>query len=319
MHFLVTGIAGFIGSHIAERCLSEGHQVTGVDNLSNGAMENVPNGAAFVFGDLADSAIVSALPRDVDMILHLAGQASGENSFYETLKDLQQNAATTINLVKYADAIGARKFIFASSTSVYGDSDGPAVVETMPCKPKSCYAISKLAAEQYIRLLCTQVPWVIFRLSNVYGPRQNLANRMQGMVSIYLAQALETGRIQVKGSLDRFRDFIEISDVVDAWWLAVTTDAAVGQTMNLSTGRATTVREVLDELHCQIPNLEWYVEGSTPGDHPGYFAPADLAKRILGFESRVSLREGCRDFVNWARAQMGEQSSASRPDMQSVD
>lgn len=301
MRALVTGIAGFIGSNLASRLLESGHQVIGVDSLSNGFIENVPQDAEFIEADLAEPGTLGMLPKSIDVIYHLAGQASGENSFYQPLRDLNENTASTINIIRYGISGGAERLIFSSSTSVYGHVSGETVREDMPCRPISGYGISKYAAEQYINLYQHELPATIFRLSNTYGAGQNLVNMMQGMVSIYLAQALKTGRIQVKGSLDRFRDFIEISDVVRALMLAGDTGRADGETINLATGVKTRVADVLVTLKESLRDIDWYVEGSTPGDHPGYYADTAKLESVLGFRAEVPFRDGCTNFVRWAQ------------------
>ena len=301
MNILVTGAAGFIGSSLVKALLEEGHDVAGVDNFSNSSAESVPAGSTFHELDLADPAVIGKLPADIDLIYHLAGQASGENSFYETIRDLNENTASTINMIKYGIGAGARRLVFSSSTSVYGHIDGEVVREDMICRPISCYGIAKLAAENYVKLFSNELPSVILRFTNTYGPGQNLNNLMQGMVSIYVAQAIDGGNIQVKGALDRFRDFIDVSDVVRALILAGEKPGAAGTTMNLATGIKTSVEEVLIAIRDTLPDIDWRVEGSTPGDHRGYYADVSELRRVLDFEATVPFREGCTRFVEWAK------------------
>jgi UDP-glucose 4-epimerase len=300
---LVTGVAGFIGSNLAKQLIVDGHEVFGADNFSNGRPENIPADVLFSELDLADPAAIEKLPPSMDLIYHLAGQASGENSFYEPIRDLNENTASTINMIRYGRDTGASRLIFSSSTSVYGHIAGEIVREDMICRPISCYGIAKLAAENYVNLFHDDLPAVVFRFSNTYGAGQNLDNLMQGMVSIYLAQALDTGHIQVKGSLDRFRDFIDISDVVRALILAGTADKAAGETMNLATGVKSTVNDVLLAIRDSMPGIDWHVEGSTLGDHNGYYADVSKLRTVLGFEAEIPLEQGCAQFVEWALSQ----------------
>ena len=301
---LVTGIAGFIGSNVAQRLLRDGHGVVGVDNLSNGFKENVPTDAELLVMDLANKNIINQLPGNIDVILHLAGQASGENSFYEPIIDLNQNVVSTLNLIRYGIKSGAHRLVFASSMSCYGDVSGDCAQEDMVCHPKSCYAVAKLAAEQYLKIFENELPYAIFRLFNVYGPGQNLANLRQGMVSIFLAQALQGKKVHVKGSLDRFRDFIEISDVVEAFTIASTSNLMDGKTLNLGTGQPTTVKELLHGLKIEIPDMSWYTKGSTPGDQTGLYADTRRLKEVLQFEAKVNIKSGLASFTDWARKQM---------------
>jgi UDP-glucose 4-epimerase len=299
--YLVTGAAGFIGGALARRLAANGHRVIGVDNFSNATRAGVPDGIEFIEADLAAGGIVDRLPHDIDAIMHLAGQASGENSYHEPLRDLQENAASTINMIQLGRKAKVRRLVFASSISCYGEAGGTALRETDPLNPKSCYAIAKIAAENYVRMFGQEVPSVIFRLVNTYGPGQNMANMNQGMISIFLAQALKGSRVQVKGSLDRYRDFLYVEDCVDAWIAAVENERAIGQTMNLGTGRKTTVGELLEAMKQHVPEMSWYVEGSTPGDSAGHFADTTRLGELLGFKARTPLAEGLGPFIEWAR------------------
>ena len=303
MKVFVTGVGGFIGAHVANRFLAAGHAVIGADDFSSGYRENVPPGVELVEGDLADTKTLSALPRDCELILHLAGQSSGEISFDDPVSDLRKNTVSTLNLIRYGIDCGASRLVYASSMSCYGSVPDAPIAETATCLPLSCYGVGKLAAEGYLRVYAKQLPFVALRMFNVYGPGQDLSNLRQGMVSIYLAQALATGRVQVKGSLDRFRDFIFIDDVVEAWWQAAFRAEPVGQAINVGTGRRTTVRELLEAMQPHVPGMDWYVEGSTPGDQSGIFADARLIGGQIGMTQFVPLSEGLARFVAWARTQ----------------
>lgn len=301
MKVLVTGVGGFIGAHVANRFLADGHAVVGADDFSSGYRENVPPGVELVEGDLAEPRTIVALPRDCELILHLAGQSSGEISFDDPVSDLRKNTVSTLNLIRYSIECGAARFVYASSMSCYGSVPDAPIAEATTCLPLSCYGVGKLAAEGYLRVYAKQMPFVALRMFNVYGPGQDLSNLRQGMVSIYLAQALTSGRVQVKGNLDRFRDFIYIDDVVEAWCQAAFRPEAVGAAINVGTGRRTTVRELLEAMQPHVPGMDWYVEGSTPGDQSGIYANARLIGEQLGMTRFVPLSEGLACFVAWAR------------------
>ena len=206
MRFLVTGVAGFIGSHVASKFAHAGYSVVGVDDLSSGHIQNIPKNVEFIKGDLSNSTFISKLPKDCTHILHLAGQSSGEISFDDPIGDLYKNTASTINLIKFGIQNYCEKIIYASSMSVYGEVDNRAINELHECSPLSCYGVSKLASERYLNVYRHQIPFVCMRMFNVYGPGQDLINLRQGMVSIFLAQALSRGHINVNGSIKRFRD-----------------------------------------------------------------------------------------------------------------
>jgi UDP-glucose 4-epimerase len=210
MKVLITGVAGFIGSHVAARFLKEGYEVVGVDDLSNGRIENVPKGIQFIEADLADKSCVENLPTNCFLILHLSGQSSGEISFDDPVLDLEKNTVSTLNLIHYGIRNSSERIVFASSMSVYGEVDEQASCESLYPQPLSCYGVGKLASECYLKVFQDKLSYVALRMFNVYGPGQDLNNLRQGMVSIFLAQALKTGKIEVKGNLSRYRDFIYI-------------------------------------------------------------------------------------------------------------
>ena len=297
---LITGVAGFIGSHVARRFLQQGHRVVGVDDCSSGQLANVPAGLEFIQLDLAAADAVAGLPA-CRRILHLAGQSSGEVSFDDPIADLRKNTVSTLNLIRYGIERRAERLVYASSMSVYGAAEDRPIEEHTPCAPLSCYGVGKLAAEGYLRVYARQLPSVCLRMFNVYGPGQNMKNMRQGMVSIYLAQALEGGCIEVKGSLERFRDFIFIDDVVEAWWRASTYEGVVGRTVNVGTGVRTPVRELLTRLCALVPGTTYFVRGSTPGDQSGIYANPRLLHECLNLKTLTPLDQGLAAFVAWAR------------------
>lgn len=300
---LITGVAGFIGSNVALRFLQEGYIVVGVDDLSTGKHSNVPAAVQFVHGDLASASTVDLIPDDCSIVLHLAGQSSGEVSFDNPIIDLKKNTIATINLIKYAIKNQVERLVYASSMSVYGPVEDIPIEESHGCNPLSCYGISKYASEGYLRVYQDRLPFVSMRMFNVYGPGQDMENLRQGMVSIYLAQAMATGRIQVKGSIDRFRDFIFIDDVVEAWFRSALYPNAVGKTLNIATGIRTTVASLLDQICESVPNTEYYIDGRTLGDQNGIYADTSALQAYLGMSSFVPLDVGFKRFFEWASEQ----------------
>lgn len=298
---LVTGVAGFIGSYVASRFLQEGYSVVGVDDLSSGRIENIPAGLEFIQGDLAQASTIARIPRDCRRVLHLAGQSSGEISFDDPVADMEKNTVSTLNLIRYGIENRVERMVYASSMSVYGTVDNEPISESHACRPLSCYGVGKHAAEGYLRVYQSKLPFVSLRMFNVYGPGQDMRNLRQGMVSIYLAQALANGRIEVKGSTDRFRDFIYIDDVVEAWFRAATYPSALRQTLNVGTGVRTTVGALLEQVCELVPGSSYFVQGATPGDQSGIFADVSAFKNCLGLTSFLPLDVGLQKFVDWAR------------------
>lgn len=298
---LVSGAAGFIGAQVARRLQREGYRVIGVDDLSGGERASLPAHIEFIQADLASAAALAALPRGCRVILHLAGQSSGEISFDDPVADLHKNTVSTLNLIRYGIDNGCERFVYASSMSVYGNVADAPVTEGQPCAPLSCYGVGKLAAEHYLRVYGARLPAVSLRMFNVYGPGQNMANLRQGMVSIYLAQALSGGKIEVKGSLARYRDFIYIDDVVEAWWRAATAPAALGRSINVGTGVRTSVQALLDGICARVAGASYYVCGSTPGDQSGIYADTRCLRECLGLRQFTPLADGLTKFLEWAR------------------
>lgn len=296
---LVTGVAGFIGSSVAKRLLADGYEVVGVDDLSSGKMDMVPVGVDFVEVDLAAPGVASKLPRDILQIFHLAGQSSGEISFDDPVSDLQKNTVSTLNLINYAIETPVEKILYASSMSVYGETADAPVAESSRPLPLSCYGVGKLASENYLKVFASRVPYVSLRMFNVYGPGQDMSNLRQGMISIYLAQALNGKKITIRGSLDRFRDFIYIDDVVEAWMQASTRADVVNSCINVATGVRTTVAEVTDLISSLLPGVEIETSDPTPGDQTGIYADCSRARELLGLDSYVELSTGLRRFLEY--------------------
>lgn len=300
MKLLITGIAGFIGSSIAREAIRRGHDVIGVDDLSKGYRHNVPAEAQFIEADLAHKEMYDRLPIQVDAILHLAGQSSGEISFDNPVADLEKNTVSTLNLIDYGIRIGAPRIIYASSMSVYGTTEDKAIAEQQPCYPLSCYGVGKRAAENYLEIYKDKLPYTAFRMFNVYGPAQDMKNLRQGMVSIYLAHALNEGHIPVKGAFDRFRDFVFIDDVVNLWLQAAERDVMPNRAFNLGTGVKTTIGALLEEIKILLPDTTWTQVPGTPGDQFGIYADTALLKQHFNLPHFTSLHDGLSLFCQWA-------------------
>lgn len=301
--YLVTGAAGFIGAAVAKRLIGAGHDVVVIDNLSTGARENIPEGATFIEGHCQDESVYARLPaRTYAAIFHIAGQSSGEISFDDPVYDLQTNAQSTLLLLKFALKHQCTRFVYAGTMSVYGDQPDKPVTEAAIPIPKSFYGVGKLASEHYLRIYRQYgIDAVSLRLFNVYGPGQNMSNLRQGMVSIYLAQALSKRLIHVKGSAERFRDFVYIDDVVDAFIAAERGALRETPVYNIGTGQRTTVGSLVAKLCALLPyEVSIRYEGATPGDMHGITADCCRSAEQLGWHPAVDLDEGLRRMVDWA-------------------
>ena len=300
--YLVTGAAGFIGAAVAKRLVAEGHRVITIDNLSTGCRNNIPEGVEFFEDDCRNAAVYSRIPQErYDAILHIAGQSSGEISFDDPIYDLETNTASTLYLINFAIKVGCKRFVYASTMSVYGITDDAPVAETAPLKPQSFYGVGKIASEHYLRL--SQKMGILptsLRLFNVYGPGQNLENLRQGMISIYLAQMIKDNKVVVKGDLERFRDFVYIDDVVESFMICLRNKKTEGKILNVGTGVKTTVRDLLNLMMSINREMPLETEASTPGDVFGVRANIECFKSIAGFEPKVQLKEGLQEMFRWA-------------------
>lgn len=241
------------------------------------------------------------MPGGCQCILHLAGQSSGEISFDNPVLDLERNTVSTLNLIQYGIKNSSDRIVYASSMSVYGEVDDYASPENQQPQPLSCYGVGKLASEGYLKIYQNKLPYVALRMFNVYGPGQDLNNLRQGMVSIFLAQALKLGKIEVKGNLNRYRDFIYIDDVVEVWFRSVINLSAKNQIFNVGTGVRTAIGELLEKICNLVEGSDFFVQGSTPGDQNGIFADNSKIKNILGINNFISLDKALPIFVEWAK------------------
>lgn len=307
MTYLVTGAAGFIGAALAKRLLDEGHQVVTIDNLSTGIKENIPAGCVFIEGNTYDPQIIAELNNfKFDAIFHMAGQSGGVTCWDDPLYDMNSNVTATLMLLDYAKNFGCKTFVYASSMSVYGDENPCPVREGDEIKPKTFYAVGKIASEHYMRIYSNEygIKCTALRFNNVYGPGQNMKNLRQGMVSIYLAYAIKDKIIPVMGAKDRYRDFVYIDDTVEACILA-----AKGQEKELfnvyttATNRKTTCEQLIKIMKTELPfEITAEYRGSTKGDQFGIFCSYEKIYNALGWEPKVKLEEGIHKMVEWALA-----------------
>ena len=301
--YLVTGVGGFIGAAVAQALLQKGNTVVGVDNLTTGCLENIPTGVQFFQGDCQDKSIYfEQIPQvNYDAIFHIAGQSSGEISFDDPSYDLRTNTESTLHLLQFALSVGCKRFIYASTMSVYGAQPDEPIAENASTFPLSFYGVGKLASEHYLRLYEQYgISSTALRLFNVYGQGQNMTNMRQGMVSIFMSMMVNDKQIHVKGSPNRYRDFVHISDVVAAFLLCLERPQSGGKALNVGgSGRVTVGRlvDTLMELYGQPTTVEY--SGCTAGDMFGIHADINNAAKYLGYEASVSFKDGLRQMLDW--------------------
>jgi UDP-glucose 4-epimerase len=307
-NILVTGGAGFIGSCLSSRLIDEGYNVFVLDNLSTGFESNIPKQAEFINLDISKEDFIKKLPTiKFDYVFHLAAQSSGEISFDYPSYDVKTNVMGTLLLLNWSMEKKVKRFIYTSSMSVYGDVQYLPVVENNKSQPLSFYGVGKLASEKYANIFINKgLPVTLLRLFNVYGPGQNMQNLKQGMVSIYMSYIAKKEPILVKGSKDRFRDFVYIDDVINAIVKSAFMDNAANQTFNIGTGRRTYVWQLLHEItkafEYESVNYPIQYEGSTLGDQNGIYADISKIKQYLFWEPTVNLENGVVRMAEWLKA-----------------
>jgi UDP-glucose 4-epimerase len=307
MNYLVTGGAGFIGSAIARKLLELGHNVYIIDNLITGYIENIPLEAKFINGDFSQDKVINQLNNiSFDGIYHIGGQSSGEISFENPEYDLNTNTLSTLKLLEYCVRTGCKKFIYASTMSIYGEEKGKEqFLEFDEAKPKSFYAVGKLASEKYMEIFSKQfnIDFVSLRYFNVYGPGQNLDNLKQGMVSIYLKQFLDDNfdKVIVKGDTARFRDLIYIDDIVDITIESMNNYKYNNQIINVGTSKKTTVLKILELIKKYTKSTkEIQIINGTPGDQFGIYANNDKLVSLYKKEL-VPFEIGLKKMIDWIK------------------
>ena len=303
--YLITGVAGFIGSAIAKRVLENGDKVVGIDNFITGYRRPILKEIDFIEGDISKKDDIEQLSKfKIDAIFHLAGQSSGEISYENPEYDVLTNALGTLNLLNFAVENNIKRFIYASTMSIYGDVEDKPISEDECKNPKSYYGITKLAGENYVNAFKDKLDVTSFRLFNIYGAGQNMQNMKQGMVSIYLAFFLQDKPVFVKGSKDRFRDLVYIDDVVDVWLQSVDLKISFGKSYNLGTGKKTTVENLINTLQKEWGDLNYPVEYAkigTAGDTFGIYSDIRKIQTDFNWFPKVDLALGIKKFIKWIK------------------
>jgi nucleoside-diphosphate-sugar epimerase len=296
--YLVTGGAGFIGSHIAQALLDQGETVRVFDNLATGRETNLTalrGNAQFVRGDLRDFDAVRAAVKGVEVVFHQGALASVPRSIADPITSLETNINGTQNVLITARDAGVRRVVYASSSSVYGNTPTLPKREDMPTNPMSPYAVQKLTGELLCRVF-TQIyglETVALRYFNVFGPRQDPTSQYAAVIPRFLTALIEKRCPIVFGDGEQTRDFTYIANVVQANLLAATSPEAIGHAMNIGCGEQISLNTVL-RLARELLNVTIDVEyrEPRPGDVRNSLADISLAQRLLGYKPTVGFREG---------------------------
>jgi len=304
-NILVTGGAGFIGSHIVDKLLSKDFEVTILDNLSTGRLENIShhqNKTHFnlIKGDILDIKIVKEIVKEQDVIFHEAALTSVPFSVKNPIITNDINVKGTLNLLKSCLDADVKRFIFASSTSVYGETSAPPIREDMKLNPKSPYAVSKIAAENYIQLFYKLygLETIILRYFNVYGPR---AREDQGVISKFINRLLKNESPIIYGDGEQTRDFINVKDVAHANMLALHSKKAVGETINIGTGTASSINQIINLLQETMnkKHITPVYANPRPGEVKHGYYDITKARTYLNFNPKITIKEGITQLFEW--------------------
>ncbi len=309
MRYLVTGGAGFIGSNTVDELVRRGHSVTVLDDLSAGKEENLANVRAqitFIRGSITDREAIEKACRGADYVLHLAARTSVPRSVKQPLETNQINVDGTLNVLVAARDAGVRRVVFASSSSIYGDTPTLPKHEGMPPAPISPYGVSKLVGELYGRVFhhIYGLEFVALRYFNVFGPRQDPGSPYSGVLSRFITAMRDGGQPSVFGDGEQSRDFTFVQNVVIANLQACETPGIAGRIVNLGTGGRYTLNYTLQLLggFAGTPAKAKY-EAPREGDIRDSQADISLAARTFGYKPQVNFEEGLRKTWDWYSVQ----------------
>jgi nucleoside-diphosphate-sugar epimerase len=304
--YLVTGGAGFIGSHIAEELLRRGERVRVADSFVTGKRENLAHlsGVELVEGDLADLAVAQRAVAGVDYVLHQAAIPSVPRSVEDPITSNRANIDASLNVLVAARDAKVRRVVYAGSSSAYGNQPTLPKVETMGTAPLSPYALQKLVAEQYCQMFTALygLETVTIRYFNVFGPRQDPSSPYSGVISLFIRALVEGRAPTIYGDGGQTRDFTYVANVVDGVLRACTAPSASGEVINVATGG----RISLNELFRAVKKLtgadvEPIYKETRAGDVRDSQADISKARRLLGYEPHVGLEQGLDQTVAWFR------------------
>lgn len=309
---LVTGGAGFIGSHMTQRLLDEGHKVTVFDNFSTGIKSYVPKAADLILGDVKEENDVKKIfSKKFDVVFHIAGCASTISSFTDPLMDIKTNFIGTVNVVKKCIEKKIPRFLYASSMTVYGHPQNLPIDEDSPTRPISYYGIAKYSAERFVHATAQRVDLVApfnatsFRMFNVYGERQSLTNPYQGVMAIFIGNVLRKDPIVIFGDGKQSRDFVFIDDVVDAWVQSIDNKKTFGEAFNLGYGTDISINEltetIIETVGFDTKKYKVIYKKARPGEQRHMRADISKFKRLGNWEPKYNLKEGLRRTIKWAK------------------
>ena len=315
-NILVTGAAGFIGSHLVKALLDNGHHVVGIDNFSSGKQENIDfidalahsNNFSFIEGDLRDAAFCDRICDSIEVIYHQAALGSVPRSINEPQLYFENNLGGMVNLLESARKKQVKRFIFASSSSVYGDTPTLPKVETMPLNPKSPYAVSKAAGEHYLKVYqdVYGLETIGFRYFNVFGPRQDPYSQYAAVIPKFFDQCFSNSSITINGDGEQTRDFTFIDNVIQFNLNAMEASVdATNRVYNVGCSERVSVLHLATRIQEMTGStMDLMFKDHRQGDVRDSLADIELAKRYLNIQSPILLNEGLSQTLSWYQDQL---------------
>jgi len=304
--YLVSGGAGFIGSHLVEELVRRGERVRVVDNLSTGKRQNIAHlsSVEFVEGDLADLDVAQRAVAGIEYVLHQAAIPSVPRSVEDPITSNRANIEATLNILVAARDAGVRRLVYAGSSSAYGDTPTLPKVETMATAPLSPYALQKLVGEQYCQMFTRLygLETVTIRYFNVFGPRQDPSSPYSGVISLFISGLCDGRQPTIYGDGEHTRDFTYVANVVDGVLRACTAAEASGEVINVATGGRISLNTLFNTIRQLVDaNVNPMYSAPRPGDVKDSQADISKARRLLGYEPSISFEEGLARTVAWYR------------------
>ena len=306
--YLVTGGAGFIGSHLTEELVRRGHRVRVLDSLITGKRRNLDHipGVEFIEGDLAEPGVADRAVKGVDYVLHQAAIPSVPRSVTDPVTSNRANVTSTLNILVAARDAGVKRLVYAGSSSAYGNTPTLPKREDMPTHPLSPYALQKLVGEQYCQMF-TQLygfETVTTRYFNVFGPRQDPSSPYSGVISLFSSALLDNRQPIIFGDGEQTRDFTYVANVVDGVLRCCEAPNAAGEMMNVATGGRISLNDLLRTMNTLLgTNIQAIYKDERAGDVRDSQADISKAQSLLGYQPTVMLEEGLRRTLDWCRTE----------------
>jgi nucleoside-diphosphate-sugar epimerase len=306
-HYLVTGGAGFIGSHLSEELVRRGHRVRVADSLITGKRSNLDHikGIEFLEGDLADVGFAHKAVQGCDYVLHQAAIPSVPRSVKDPLTSNRANVDGTLNVLLASRDAGIKRLVFAASSSAYGDTPTLPKHEKMPTSPLSPYALQKVIGEQYLQMFTRLygLETVAIRYFNVFGPRQDPTSPYSGVISVFATALLEKRPPTIYGDGEQTRDFTYVANVVDGVLRACEAPGASGEIINVATGGRISLNQLFEEMRKLIgADVKPAYGEARRGDVRDSQADITKARELLGYEPIVAFEDGLSKTVDWYRS-----------------